>query len=188
MNRWIAQLPNAVTCVRFLVLPALLRHLWKADFRVAEGLLLLAVLSDALDGWLARRLNVASASGAWLDASADKCLLWTVFLLLGVKGWLPFWFLAAVFGRDVLLLGAAVQFMIRRQGLFPELQASRMGKWAIAVQMLLLILLFCIIPLRLSVALQSLVSAVLLLSVLPGYWSVWKYAQAWKATRNAFSG
>lgn len=67
----------------------------------------LAGLTDVLDGLAARRLNVATSVGAYFDPLADKLLLAAIYLSLGVAGAIPWWMVALVFGRDLLILGMA---------------------------------------------------------------------------------
>ena len=67
----------------------------------------IAGLTDVVDGGLARRFGWTTAAGAYLDPIADKMLLSTVFICLAEWGALPWWFVAVVFGRDVLILAAS---------------------------------------------------------------------------------
>lgn len=67
----------------------------------------LAGLTDAFDGYLARRLNVSSRVGEVLDPIADKVLLTGAFLGLWLAGAIPGWLTALVLGRDGLILVAA---------------------------------------------------------------------------------
>jgi cardiolipin synthase len=67
-----------------------------------------AGLSDALDGYLARRFNWQTELGAYLDPIADKALLTTVYAVLTFHGYTPIWLGIAVVTRDVLIVGAVV--------------------------------------------------------------------------------
>lgn len=100
-------LPNLLTIGRILLTPfigwAIARHDWAGCF----PLLLVAGISDALDGYLARRFGWGSPLGAKLDPLADKFLLTTVYLGLGFGALLPWWLVALVVGRDLLILAAA---------------------------------------------------------------------------------
>nr|WP_246423722.1 CDP-alcohol phosphatidyltransferase family protein [Roseospira goensis] len=104
-----AALPNALTALRFvLVIPTL----WCiADDRTLVALVLFVVagLTDALDGTLARRLNARTALGATLDPVADKALLSGVYIMLALVQVLPAWLALLVVARDfAILLGAGV--------------------------------------------------------------------------------
>ena len=70
-------------------------------------LLFLAGVTDVIDGYLARRLQVATSAGAYFDPVADKILLSAVYISLGIAGAIPWWMVAIVFGRDVLILAMA---------------------------------------------------------------------------------
>ena len=68
-----------------------------------------------MDGFIARRFNQRSELGAWLDPPADKLLLVTVFVMLGIGGQLPDWLVFLVVSRDVLIVGAVVLASIMSQ-------------------------------------------------------------------------
>ena len=127
-------LPNLLSLSRLaLALPAIYAILSGA-WRAAAALLLAGALSDVLDGFLARRWGAASRLGAYLDPIADKVLLNGTFLGLGVAGALPWWLVGLVFGRDVLILAAAL-VMMRWRGRrdFPP---SAWGKLSTVIQAL----------------------------------------------------
>ena len=71
-------------------------------------LFLLAGLSDAADGYLAKRYGWNSELGAYLDPIADKALLVSIYVTLGFAGHLPVWLVIAVVSRDILIVGAVV--------------------------------------------------------------------------------
>ncbi|MFN7777772.1 MAG: CDP-alcohol phosphatidyltransferase family protein, partial [Betaproteobacteria bacterium] len=75
-------LPNAITVVRALLIPAIGGLLVVRDYHSALVLFLLCALGDLLDGWLARRLDQRSRFGAIADPLADKLTMLTVALLL----------------------------------------------------------------------------------------------------------
>ncbi len=71
---------------------------------MALAVLLAAAVTDVIDGWVARRYSLESRFGAYADPIADKLLLTTVYLSLGVSGDAPVWFVALVLARDVFIL------------------------------------------------------------------------------------
>ena len=102
-----------------MIIPiAMLLHqnAWSAAF----WLILLAGISDALDGFLARAFNWQSRLGAILDPLADKALLIFVFLSLAHKGMIPVWLAAIVVIRDIVILAGAVTY----RWLFKEIEIS----------------------------------------------------------------
>jgi cardiolipin synthase len=65
-------------------------------------------ISDAVDGFLAKRFNMASELGAMLDPVADKALLVSIFVSLGIWGAIPGWFVILVVSRDIMIVAAVI--------------------------------------------------------------------------------
>ncbi|MBB4065518.1 CDP-alcohol phosphatidyltransferase family protein [Gellertiella hungarica] len=101
-------IPNIITIARFLLVPAVIYALAHGEMVLAFALFVTAGVSDAVDGFIARHFNQRSELGAWLDPLADKLLLVSVFVMLGVLGELPDWLIFLVVSRDVLIIGAVV--------------------------------------------------------------------------------
>ena len=114
----------------------------------ALELSLVAAATDLLDGYLARRLNASSKTGVYLDPAADKILLVTAFVCLGVIGKIPVWLVALVMGRDLtIVIGSALLWRLRgRSDFTPALT----GKISTVFQILtiLAILLTDVFPLK----------------------------------------
>ncbi len=126
------QIPNLLTAARLLAAPYILYLLWTGEYRTALVWFSIASITDVLDGFLARRFKVTSKIGALLDPIADKVLLSGSFLTLGLGGVIPWWLMAIVLGRDLLILGFAIialALKIRRE--FPP---SVWGKASTAAQ------------------------------------------------------
>lgn len=98
-------LPNLFSALRILLAPVAGYAILQGRFHLALLLLGCAGVSDALDGYLARRLSAFSRVGAYLDPISDKLLLVTVYLTQGLVRIMPAWLVALVFGRDILILG-----------------------------------------------------------------------------------
>jgi cardiolipin synthase len=103
MPNWLTP-PNLITAARILLTPFIGFAIAGDDFKRAFTLLLIAVLSDGIDGWLARRFSWRSRAGEMLDPVADKLLAATIFIGLGVSHAIPRWMVALVLGRDILIL------------------------------------------------------------------------------------
>src|ERR1700704_404332 len=73
---------------------------------IAFAIFVIAGVSDAVDGFLAKRFNMASELGALLDPLADKALLVSIYVALGIWGAVPRWIVTPVFGRKILLAPA----------------------------------------------------------------------------------
>lgn len=105
-------LPNLLTGLRLLLaLPVAWVIL---EERYDQALLLAAVagISDALDGFLARRLQAESRLGALLDPIADKLLILAVFVSAAVVGLLPWWLTGLVILRDLVIVGGALAYRL----------------------------------------------------------------------------
>ena len=130
--------PNQITLLRLGFLPFFLILISYEHFRWALLVLVVAGLSDGIDGLLARKLNQKSALGAYLDPIADKLLLSSSFVILAFKAKLAWWLTIMVLSRDILLLTvAAVILLISGYRPFPP---SILGKCTTAVQILLVFL------------------------------------------------
>ena len=98
-------LPNAVTLSRLFLVPVLILVLKQEDYVAALAIFLIAGVSDALDGFIAKRFNLVSQLGAVLDPLADKVLLVSAYIMLTWIGHIPFWLVLAVAFRDLLIVG-----------------------------------------------------------------------------------
>lgn len=101
-------LPNLITLGRILLVPLVFWLLATDRVQLACVVFLIAGLSDALDGYLAKRWNMTSRLGAYLDPLADKLLIVSVFVALTVTGAFPLWLVTLVVTRDVLIVAAVV--------------------------------------------------------------------------------
>jgi cardiolipin synthase len=99
---------NMITILRFLLVPAVVYWLLAGDWRLAFAGFLIAGISDGLDGFVARHFNQRTTLGGYLDPMADKLLLVSVFVVLGVLGELPLWLVVVAVSRDGLIIGAVI--------------------------------------------------------------------------------
>ena len=100
-------LPNLFTLVRLVLAPFVAAAILHGQYGRALVLFFLAGVSDAIDGLAARRMDQSTRVGAYFDPIADKVLLSVIYISLGVAQAIPWWMVAVVFGRDVLILGMA---------------------------------------------------------------------------------
>ena len=102
-------LPNLITLVRLLSVPVTVWLILNERYGTAFWLFVAAGVSDALDGYIAKRFDRRTRLGALLDPAADKALLAGVYVTLGLAGQLPAWLVILVVLRDALIiLGFAV--------------------------------------------------------------------------------
>jgi cardiolipin synthase (CMP-forming) len=102
-------IPNSLTVLRIILIPCYIGLLIYEKFDLALIVLLVAGLTDALDGAIARMKNQYTRLGAVLDPLADKLLLTSGFITLSMIHLIPSWVTILVVSRDVILmLGTAV--------------------------------------------------------------------------------
>jgi cardiolipin synthase len=105
--------PNQITLLRLGFLPLFLILIVYEQYRWALLILVLAGLSDGIDGLLARKLDQKSAIGAYLDPIADKLLLSTMFMVLAILHKIAWKYTVLVFSRDIsILFASAVLYAI----------------------------------------------------------------------------
>ncbi len=97
-------IPNLITLLRIILVPVVVILLIQGSFLKALMVFIVAGLSDALDGFLARVLNQQTALGAYLDPIADKALLASTFITLSVLHVIPGWLTVIVISRDLIIL------------------------------------------------------------------------------------
>ena len=115
--------PNLLTLMRICLAPFLVAAILEGHFLLSFILFVVAGLTDALDGLLARLLKQRSMLGQYLDPVADKLLLSTLFLVLFYKGLMPGTVTVLVFGRDVgiLLVAAILYAAVGRREFHPSI-------------------------------------------------------------------
>ena len=115
--------PNLLTVLRICLTPFLVSAILENHFVLGFVLFLVAGLTDALDGALARILQQRTRLGEYLDPVADKLLLSTVFLVLTHKDLIPVRITVLVFGRDVgiLVVSAILYAAVGRREFYPSI-------------------------------------------------------------------
>jgi cardiolipin synthase (CMP-forming) len=101
-------LANWLTVLRILLIPVFVSLLVYRQRGPALVVFLAAALTDLLDGYVARQRGSQSRLGAFLDPLADKLLLVSIFIALGVRNELPLWLVIAVVSRDILIIAAVL--------------------------------------------------------------------------------
>lgn len=111
-------IPNAITGVRLVLIVAFGVLLARGDDAWAITVLAVAGVSDFLDGYLARRLKQSSPWGRVLDPAADRLLTVVVVVGLAWRGIIPWWLVAVLLVRDVVV-GIALWWLARKGGQAP---------------------------------------------------------------------
>ncbi|KAL1844027.1 hypothetical protein VTJ49DRAFT_5778 [Mycothermus thermophilus] len=103
-------LPNFLTFSRLIAAPFIGYCILHDYHATALGLFAYAGITDALDGWIARRWNLKTVVGTVIDPMADKTLMTVLTVALAMKGALPVWLAVIILGRDVALAISAIYY------------------------------------------------------------------------------
>lgn len=121
-------IPNFITLGRVMSVPVIFWLLVNGHARSAFFVLLLAGVSDAVDGFLAKRFNWTSKLGAYLDPLADKILIVSIYIALAVSKQVPLWLVIAVVSRDILiLLAVLLSWLVDRPFVIKPLTISKIN-------------------------------------------------------------
>jgi cardiolipin synthase (CMP-forming) len=101
-------IPNLITLARILLVPVVVWAIASNQMLFAFLLFAAAGVSDAVDGFLAKRFGMASELGAYLDPLADKVLIVSIYVSLGIMDGLPRWLVILVVSRDLLIVGGVM--------------------------------------------------------------------------------
>ncbi len=171
------QIPNIITLTRIVAIFPICWLLLHDDYATAFVCLMLAGLSDGLDGFLARRYGWFTSLGAVLDPLADKLFIISLIIVFAMKGYIPLWLMWLVIGRDIVIVSGALIYRWVTGVL--EMKPLFISKLNTALQMLLLaatlmhVGLYTLAP-EIREGLQLLVAATSLLSGLM-YVFLWTY-------------
>jgi cardiolipin synthase (CMP-forming) len=99
-------IPNLITIMRLVLVPVVVVMIGQERWDLAFAIFLVAGVSDAVDGFIARRFDLRSEFGAYIDPLADKALLVSIYVSLAVAGVLPGWIAILVVSRDIMIFAA----------------------------------------------------------------------------------
>ncbi len=168
--------PNAISLVRVALVAPILALLLNDRHDIALLLFFVAGFSDGLDGYLAKRFDWHSRTGALLDPIADKLLVAGTFVTLSITGDLPVWLAAIVVLRDVVIVGGAMayNFLVRPV----EGEPTRISKLNTAFELLLVLFVISRAgfgwPDKITITMLG--AAVLITVVISGIDYVWSWA------------
>lgn len=115
-----ADIPNLICILRMLLVLPIVMALTTNRYALALGLILVAGVSDGLDGFLAKRFSWQSRLGGLLDPLADKLLLVSVFVALSMSGLVPVWLTTVVIIRDLVIVSGGVVYQWLVEPVQPE--------------------------------------------------------------------
>jgi len=176
--RWqdIALPPNLVSLSRVLITPVVGYFLARDDavsIVIGAALLILAAISDGVDGYLARRLNMRSGLGLILDPLADKLFAAVLLIELVMFRGLPVWLAAVIVGRD-LLIAAGGMLVLRRRKV--PLASNVTGQYTFFS--IVLLLGFYVVRFRFGIWLISVITVLLVAISLASYG--YRFVRLWR--------
>jgi cardiolipin synthase len=168
-------LPNLITLSRIALVPVLILLLKDQNYGAALLVFVIAGVSDALDGYLAKRLNVRTRLGGILDPAADKLLLVSTYVMLTILGDIPFWLMLVVAFRDLLIVGGYIAYTSHAGPV--RMRPSILSKLNTLMQILLAMLILAHQATGFDAApwLDVLVYVVLVTTVLSGAHYLWSW-------------
>lgn len=133
------QIPNTLTLVRLLLIAPFLICLFHKQFDCVLYIFVIAGITDALDGWLARGFSWQTDVGKMFDPFADKLLISASFISLALLHVLPWWLVILIFARDfTIVVGVVAWYLWIPQT--PDLQPSYISKINTVFQLTLVML------------------------------------------------
>jgi cardiolipin synthase len=97
-------IPNLITLGRIILVPIVVWAITSGEMRLAFFLFVAAGISDAVDGFIAKRFHMASELGAYIDPLADKALIVSIYVALGIAAALPISLVILVVSRDIMII------------------------------------------------------------------------------------
>ena len=159
--------PNSLTILRILLIPLIVGLLIYEHVEYALVTLIIAALTDALDGTIARMANQKTRFGAYLDPLADKLLLMTTFVTFSLLDMVPVWSVILVVSRDAILLAGTLLAHLTSTAI--DASPTVLGKATTLFQVSYMILVLALISQDLNpVLLFPLLLSMSLLTVLSG--------------------
>jgi cardiolipin synthase len=128
-------IPNLISLGRLLSVPVLVWAIVDGRLMFAFVLFVVAGISDALDGFIAKRFGAESELGRFLDPLADKALLVGIYLALWSQQYLPNWLVLLVVWRDLLIVGGALLYQLLTHNL--KMEPLLISKFNTLMQILL---------------------------------------------------
>ena len=180
MSKYFIFIPNLLSIFRICLVCPILNNIFLGDFISSLIYFLVASITDALDGFLARKMSWQTYLGTILDPVADKLLLSGTIFILWLNSYIPLYIFIIFIGRDIaILLGAAIHMtLIETETPLPNI----LGKLTTALQItyIFVVLLFQIFQFTISLlALDIFIILITLLSLIV-------YAKNWFVSLNKY--
>jgi len=158
-------LPNLISLGRLMMVPVIIVMIAAERWQEACVVFMVAGLSDAVDGWIAKSFNLRSEIGAYLDPLADKALIISVYVALAIVKTLPATIAILVVARDVMIIGGfAISLILHKPLIVKPLMISKLNTVA-QISFAALILLVKAFGFHADTAITILLYAVAVLTV-----------------------
>ncbi|HEY9424742.1 MAG TPA: CDP-alcohol phosphatidyltransferase family protein [Microterricola sp.] len=132
--------PNILSFARLLLVPVFLVLLMQGRDAAALTVLVVSSLTDFLDGYIARRFNQMSRLGQLLDPAADRLYIFAAIIGLASRELVPWWLVAVIVGRDLLLLALGIVLANYGYGPLPVHLLGKVATFALFLGMPLIML------------------------------------------------
>jgi len=136
-------IPNILTVMRIFLTPIFIICLF-SDFFGAQlwalVIFIVASITDAYDGYLARKNNMVTNTGRFLDPLADKILVSSAFISFSIMGLIDIWMVALIIFRDLFVMG--LRFLMSRRGFIMITSKIAKSKTGVQVGIIIFTLLF----------------------------------------------
>ncbi len=142
-------LPNKISMIRIFIIPIMVVAYYLVPdtipigynvnllWYLVPGLFVIASITDFVDGYIARKYDLVTTFGKFIDPLADKLLVMTALLLLTVDGIIPVWIVITILSREFIVTG--IRLVAAPTG--KVIAASKLGKYKTATTMVALVLL-----------------------------------------------
>ena len=173
MSRYFIFIPNLLSIVRIGLVYPILNNIYLNNFQLSIVFFIVAAVTDALDGFLARKMKWQTDLGAILDPIADKLLLSGTIFILWLTEFIPFYIFIIFIGRDiVILLGAAVQMTLNE---LDTPMPNLLGKLTTSLQIIYIAVVFLkeIFNLEFAISILDIIIIVITISSLIVYALNW---------------
>ena len=180
MSKYFIFIPNLLSIIRIALIYPILNNIFLGNFFTSIGFFAVASITDALDGFLARKMNWQTYLGTILDPVADKLLLSGTIFFLWINSYIPLYIFVIFIGRDIaILLGAAVHMtLIESETPLPNI----LGKLTTGLQIAYIIVVFIFEIFDIAFSLMALDIFIIIVTLL----SLIVYARNWFLSINKY--
>ena len=173
MSKYFILIHNLLSIIRIGLVYPILNNIYLNNFELSIVFFVLAAVTDAMDGFLARKMNWQTDLGAILDPIADKLLLSGTIFILWLNQLIPFYIFIIFIGRDVaILLGAAIQMTLNE---LDTPMPNLLGKLTTSLQIIYIAVVFLKEILNLEFGILTLDIIIIIITVM----SLLVYAYSW---------